>query len=405
MSRIKLGVIGLGQRGGNLTRDIAALFKKEVEITVLCDSYADRVDKSYDEVFNETGDKPFKTTDYADVLNSDNVEVVLISASWEIHIPLAIESMKAGKITALEVGGAYSIDDCWALVRAYEQTKTPFMFLENCCYGERETMLLNMIQKGILGKVVACSGGYCHDLREEITTGVEKRHYRLRNYLSRNCENYPTHELGPIAQMLNINRGNRMVTLTSMASGSYGLKEYVKEHRAADDALAGRDFAQGDIVYTTIKCAGGETILLELDTTLPRYYSRKLTVHGTKGYYNEESDTIFLEDRHPEDGACNWIKQGNNRGNASELCDEFNTQTWLDFKANPIGGHDGMDYLMLKDFFDCVKNNKSMPIDVYDAASWMCISCLSETSIASGGMPVEIPDFTNGRWVLRSEKL
>ena len=403
MSRIKLGVIGLGQRGGNLVRDIVDLFGNDVEVTALCDAYKDRVDNSYNDVYTALGDTPLKTTDYTDVLSSNNVEAVLISASWEIHIPLAIEAMNAGKITALEVGGAYSVDDCWQLVRTYEQTKIPFMFLENCCYGERETMLLNMIQKGLLGKVVACSGGYCHDLRDEITTGVEKRHYRLRNYLSRNCENYPTHELGPIAQMLNINRGNRMLTLVSVASGSHGLKEYVKEHRAADDALAGRDFAQGDIVTTIIKCAGGETITLELDTTLPRYYSRKLTVHGTKGYYNEDSDSLFLDDRFPEDSTCDWIKS--NRGNAKDLCDEFNTKTWQEFKKNPMGGHDGMDYLMLKDFIDCIKNNKPMPIDVYDAASWMCISCLTETSIAAGGAVVEIPDFTNGRWVLRSEKL
>lgn len=153
---------------------------------------------------------------------------------FESHIPIAIAAMKAGKYVAMEVGGAYSLDDCWELVRTSEETGMPCMLLENCCYGRREMMVLNMVKKGIMGDIIHCSGGYCHDLRQEIANGKENRHYRLRNYLNRNCDNYPTHELGPISKVLNINHGNRMVSLISVASRSQGLHDYIVANKGAD---------------------------------------------------------------------------------------------------------------------------------------------------------------------------
>lgn len=148
------------------------------------------------------GRLPAVTTDYREVLRREDVDAVVISCAWESHIPVAVEAMRAGKAVGMEVGGAYSVKQCWDLVDAYEQTGTPFMFLENCCYGRRELMALNMVKQGLFGEVVHCRGGYMHDLRTEVGTGCEMRHYRLRNYIHRNAENYPTHELGPIAKFL-----------------------------------------------------------------------------------------------------------------------------------------------------------------------------------------------------------
>ena len=138
------------------------------------------------------------------------------------------------------------------------------MFLENCCFGRRELMVLNMVEQGVLGEVVHCAGGYQHDLRDEIAFGKENRHYRLRNYLSRNCENYPTHDLGPIARILNINHGNRMLTLSSFASKSAGLHEFIMQNKSDDERLKQVHFAQGDIITTMIRCANGETIQLKI---------------------------------------------------------------------------------------------------------------------------------------------
>ncbi len=397
MEKIRLGQIGLGARGYFLLRDELLRMPDEVTLTAVCDIYPDRVKNAQTMIEEATGKKPFGTTDAAELIARDDVDAVLITAAWETHIPLAIAAMEAGKPIGLEVGGAYSVEDCWRLVRTYERTRTPFMFMENCCYGERETMLVNMIRQGVFGEVVACSGGYCHDLRDEVSDGWKNRHYRLDNYIARNAENYPTHELGPIAQMLDIHNGNRMVSLVSVASCARGLEEYVREQRADCPELQGLRFAQGDIVTTVIRCAGGQTITLELDTTLPRFYSRRLAVHGTKAYYNEDADALFIESREAGRDHFSWL--GDNRGNAVALSEEYNAPLWQEFKKSRdhVGGHGGMDTLVLRDFFAHLRSGEPMPIDVYDAAAWMSITPLSEISIATG-QTVAIPDFTGGRW-------
>lgn len=304
--------------------------------------------------------------------------------------------MKSGKYVGLEVGGAYSIEDCWQLVRVSEETKMPCMMLENCCYGRTELMVLNMVRQCFFGEVIHCEGGYHHDLRTEISNGIENRHYRLRNYLNRNCENYPTHELGPIAKVLNINRGNRMISLSSVSSKAAGLKQYISDNKSRDHELAGASFAQGDIVKTTIRCAHGETITLTLDTTLPRAYSRGFNVRGTKAAYNEENNSIFIDGVHNEfdgDWSVKW-------GNAKEYQEEYDHPIWKEYSKGDIkGGHDGMDWLVFSAFFESVKAGTQTPIDVYDTATWMSISVLSEQSIACGGAVVAIPDFTNGKWL------
>ena len=314
-------------------------------------------------------------------------------------MPLAIEAMRAGKITALEVGGAYSVEDCWQLVHTWEETKIPFMFLENCCYGERELLATKLARVGILGEVVYCHGAYCHDLRDEICGGIQNRHYRLRNYLARNCDNYPTHNLGPIARLLNINRGNRMLKLVSMGSKSRGLECYVNEHDEYE-FLRGKHFAQSDIVTTMITCADGSLITLKLDTTLPRAYSREFTVSGTKGIYSER-DNVVLEDGGDFD-------HNDSIGKCRDSADKYRDlrpQIWKDITEEEIkAGHGGMDTLMLRAFFDAVRNGDEMPIDVYDAASWMSITCLTEASIANGSQSIDIPDFTGGRWVMRQAR-
>ena len=223
---------------------------------------------------------------------------MILCSSWESHIRMATEAMEAGKPVGCEVGGAYSIRECWKLVETYEKTGTPIMLMENCCYGRDENDGIPHGRAGVFGRIVHCAGGYMHDLRQEVAYGKEERHYRLRNYIHRNTENYPTHELGPIAQILGINRGNRMVSLTSMSSRASGLAEYIKREKPDDQELLTTEFHQGDIVTTLIKCANGETITLKLDTTLPRYYSRGFFVQGTKGLFSEENGSIFLEGEH-----------------------------------------------------------------------------------------------------------
>ncbi len=399
MDKIKLGFLGLGQRGRGLITNVLGNFP-DVDIVAVCDEYQDRTDDEAKRILESRGVEPAKYTHHSDLLSDPNVNTVIISASWEAHIPLAIEAMKKGKICGLEVGGGYSVEDCWNLVHTWEETKTPFMFLENCCYGKDELIATRMVRQGKLGEVCYAHGSYCHDLRWEICSGVKIRHYRLRNYLARNCDNYPTHNLGPIAKLLNINRGNRMLKLSSMASKARGLSHYVqgKEEYAF---LQDKHFAQGDVVCTNIMCADGSLITLKLDTSLPRAYSREFTVSGTKGIFSVPDSVVLTDDMdfNHEVGMANY------RGNADAVYEENMPGIWKSITKEQIeAGHGGMDTLELQAFFGAALSGEEMPIDVYDAASWMVITCLSEASIANGGMPIDIPDFTNGRWVLREPK-
>lgn len=399
MKKIKMGLIGLGNRGYGLL-DYVFSEHPEVEIAAICDVYEDRCERAA-KLLTKKGEKePFRTKHYKEILAMPEIEAVLLCTSWENHINLCIEAMEAGKYVASEVGGAYSIHDCWRLVDTYERTKVPCMFLENCVYGRDEMMLYHMAEMGVLGKIVHCEGGYKHDLRNEIAFGKENRHYRLDNYIKRNAENYPTHEIGPIAKILHINRGNRMLTLTSVASKAEGLKEYIKEKKPEDKELMNAQIRQGDVVNTIITCAGGETILLTLDTTLPRYYSRGLCVHGTKGMYTEDNRSLFLDGVYEEEEHFQWMRHWNN---VEEYRDQYEHPLWKKYLTEGVKekGHDGIDWLVFCEFVEAVKNQTEVPIDVYDMASWMSITALSEQSISMGGQPVAFPDFTNGAWIKR----
>ena len=393
----KLGMIGFGARGMVLLKEIL-LPMDRAEIVKVCDLYKDRAKTAADIIEEATKKRPEEVWDYKEILKDPKINIVLISCSWEDHIQIAIEAMKEGKAVGIEIAGAYTVEQCHDLVRAYEETKTPIMLLENCCYGRREMMALHMKELGVFGTIVHCKGGYHHDLRKEVSGGIKNRHYRLRNYLNRNCDNYPTHEFGPIARILDINHGNRMISLTSTASKASGLHEYI-EASMPQDPLVNSAFMQGDIVTTVIRCAGGETITITLDTTLPRYYSRDFTVRGTKAMYEEATDSVFIDGEEDRQYDFKWKEKW---GNAKEYEEKYDHPLWKEYLKEGIKGtHNGMDWLVFRDFFDYIEGKIPCPIDVYDMASWMCISALSEESILFGGRPVAVPDFTNGKWMTR----
>ena len=396
MKKINFAVLGGGQRGmmmGTLLAKISG-----AHISAVCDPYRDKAEQLAEKINEIKGYTPDVYTDTNEAMNS-GVDAIMIATAWEFHVPIAIEAMKKGIITLMEVGGAYSVQDCYDLVETYEQTKTPIMMLENCCYNKSELLATALVRNGLLGQLVHCEGAYAHDCRDEIANGERYRHYRLRNYLTRNCENYPTHELGPIAKILGINRGNRMVSLVSVASKACGLEEFINSHDV-DEGVKGKRFKQGDIVSTIITCANGETISLRLDTTLPRHYSRNLTVRGTKGLYEQDTNMVFFDgDKENYDTLKYYIDNINNAQKLEEkyLCDEWKYITSEQKKA----GHGGMDGIMLADAVKRIQNGEEFPIDVYDAASWMVITALSEASIQLGGAVQQIPDFTRGRWSQR----
>lgn len=397
MEKFRVGQIGLGGRGmGHLSGIFCE--RDDVVVTYVCDVYEDRCAAAVKMVEERRGNTPKSTTNYKEVCESPDVDVVIVTSAWENHVPACVYAMECGKQVATEVGGAYSIDDCWKLVNTYEKTGIHCMMLENCCYDRNEMMVMKMVREGLFGKIVHCEGGYQHDLRGEVSHGAENRHYRLRNYQNRCCENYPTHELGPIAKILDVNRGNRMVKLTSMASGAWGLNAFAEAHDDVDPALRSYRFKQGDVVKTMIQCAHGETICLTLDTTLPRYYSRNFTIRGTKGFFGETENMVYIDGKCVEFGHDNF-------NNVGEYRKEWEHPVWKHFEEEGVkGGHGGMDWLVFDAYFTALRDGMVPPIDTYDTAAWMAITPLSEISIANGSMPVDIPDFTRGMWTHRTDK-
>ena len=406
MEKLRIGIIGYGQRAPGLMANLVKMPDK-VKITAICDIFPDRIEAAQKKLREDykLDWEPYGTTDAYELIDRDDVDAVIIGAAWEAHIPLSIYAMKAGKAVGCEVAGAYSIEQCWDLVKTYEATRTPIMMLENTCYGRRERMLINMAKAGYFGEVVHCDGAYCHYLCDEISDGYKTKHYRLRNYTTRNCDNYPTHEIGPIAQVLNINNGNRFVSLSSFSSKASGLKEFIKTKRSDVEELKDLQVMQGDVVTTVINCAGGQTVTIRLETTLPRYYSREFNIHGTKAYYNNDKD-LFVD-------SSNIGKVHETPGsrittsNADEYEEKWLDPLWKQYLEEGIkggvlgmsGGHGGTDWLCMSAFVNAVINKEPMPIDVYDMATWMAITPLTEDSIAQGGIPVAFPDFTNGRWL------
>lgn len=394
---IKVVFIGLGGRGRNMMSIMLRM--PDVEIVGVCDLRPEMLAKGVALVKERRGIEPIATADYQELLRRDEVDAVMVTTGWNEHLELCAEAMLAGKYVATEVGGANSLEQCWEIVRASERSKMPCMMLENCCYGRKEMMVLNMVRQGLFGELIHAEGGYLHDLRKEIAMGYERGHFRHAQNQHRNGDVYPTHALGPIAKCLDINRGNRMMTLTSVSSKGRGLTTWLHEQYGADHEKANYPFAMGDVTTTIIKCAHGETIMLTHSTTLPRPYSRRTVIQGTKGIWMEDKKGFYFE------GISEKEEQWDSM---DKYYPEYEHPLWKSYQdggklTETIEGHGGMDYLVQRAFVEAVKNGAPTPIDVYDTAAWAAITCLSEDSVAMGGQPVPIPDFTNGKWMNRRD--
>ena len=387
----KMGVIGLGNRGQFLLEEFLTV--EGVQITAVCDCYEDRMQWGVDKVKENGCPAPAGYTDYREMLAKEQLDGVIVPSSWTSHFEIAIAAMNAGVRVCIEVGGATSLEECFELIRVSERTGIPCMMLENCCYGREEMAVLNMIKKGVFGELIHCECAYCHDLRDEVCLGWDNRHYRLDNYLARNGDNYPTHGIGPAAKYLGINRGNRFLSLVSVGTKSRGMEKWVKDNLPTDHPLQGRHFNQSDIVTTVIKCANGETVTVTLDTCLPRPYSRGGKVQGTGGIWSEDLRKVNIAGRTP---LHYWE-------DFDPILEEYDHPLWKEYAAHGVhaAGHGGMDYLVLSAFTESVRKGIDPPIDVYDTATWMAITVLSEQSVALGGMPMPFPDFTHGMWIHR----
>ncbi len=395
---VNICAVGLSGRGSGMLELL--LDVEGVICTGVCDVVPERAARGEEIVRshpNYSGYDVTAYTDYKEMFRNEKPDAVYIATTWITHARIAVDAMRSGIHAGIEVGGAASAEECWEMVRASEETGKFCMLMENCCYDRKEMALYKMVKEGLFGEIIHCEGGYRHDLRDEIVLGRENIHGRLYNFMNRNGELYPTHQLGPICKVLDVNRGNRMVSLVSVASKSRGLNEWIKKNRGEDYDLYGYPFTEGDVVTTVIRCARGETITLNHDCCLPRPYCRDYVIQGTKGIFKEATEgelRIALE------GVTETTHRFEDFG---ERLEEFEHPLWDEYRNDGVKkGHGGMDFLVLSAFAEAVQLDAQPPIDVYDTAAWMAVTYLSEQSVAMGGMPVPIPDFTNGRWIDRA---
>ena len=389
--RIRIGYVGLGRRGTAVLEQ-NLLGMEDVEVAWLCDTYPPALEAGAALLVSRGRPAPRMTADYRDILADGTVDAVFLMTGWDGRTEMAEASLLAGKYTAVEVGCAFALSECERLLRAHRATGAHLMMLENTCYMRRELMVLNVARRGLFGEIVHCSGGYHHDIRAcDLFRDIEegRPHYRIKSYIERNCEQYPTHELGPIAKLLRIGRGNRFLTVSSFPSRSGGLREAARRILGEESFYAAIDYAQGDIVTTVITCENGETVHLCLDTTLPRpYYSRNYTVRGTRGMFDEGRRVLFFE------GMEETLE------NNEEKCYEaYDHPLFRDYLRSGIeGGHNGADYLVTRAFLEAVKHGEEPPITTYDTLTWMAVAPLSEASVKAGGAPIPFPDYTEGTW-------
>jgi len=409
---VKIGVVGLNNRGSSLLGQFLEM--DDVAVPAVCDIREDPRTDARSAVADADRPEPTAYADYASMLAEESLDGVVIATPWRHHIPMAIAAMEAGVTPGMEVGPANSVEECRDLVRTAEETGQHCMLLENCCYYRDCMAVLNMVRQGVFGELVHCQCGYGHDLRGGLVGRSEAgldvadgRNERSRQHEKRNGDLYPTHGVGPVAKCLEVNRGNRFVSLTATASKARGLAERAAEDHPDGDPIRDVDWAHGDVVTTTLRCANGETVTITHDVSLPRPYSNMYQVQGTGGLWQRDTHPIrtepapwdiderlgrvHLEDRSPEHA---WEP-------LEEYVEEYEHPRWAAYReAGERGGHGGIDYLALRDYVGAVGRDERPPIDVYDAAAWTAIGPLSEQSVAQGGEPVAFPDFTDGDWMV-----
>lgn len=405
--KVRLGFIGVGLRGQSHLD--MAMYRSDVDIIAICDIDPKAITIAKNMIAKKGRKEPAiyqnGPHDFENLVKRDDIDGVVIATPWEWHVPMALASMKEGKYTGVEVSATVTLQESWDLVNMYEKTGAHCMILENVCYRRDVMAVLNMSRKGMFGSLSHVQCGYQHDLREvKFNDGIHphgggvefgekaisEAKWRTQHSVDRNGDIYPTHGLGPVAEILNINRGNQFLYLTSMASSSQGLHDYIVKKGGPDHPNAKVKFKLGDIVQTMIKCANGETILITHDTNLPRPYSLGFRVQGTNGIWTEDNKSIYLDGISPKKHSWEDFKS---------YQEKFDHPLWVKHAADAENaGHGGIDYFVLRAFIEAIKNKVAPPIDVYDAAAWSAIAPLSEESIKKGSAPVKIPDFTRGKW-------
>ncbi len=394
IATVRIGFVGLGNRGPGAVDRMSKI--DGVDIKALCDIRPEKVN-AVKKSLEGSGHNPEvytgKEEEWKKMCDRSDIDLIYIATPWSMHAPMAVYAMNQGKHVCIEVPAAKTIDECWQLVETSEKTRKHCMILENCCYDFFELLTLNMARQGLLGEIIHGEGAYNHDLLDQ---NFNKTQYYDMWRLKENFRNgnlYPTHGLGPVAQVLNINRGDRMDYLVATSTADFSMSAKAKELAAQDDFY--KEYAnktyRGNMNVTTIRTELGRTIMLQHDVSSPNIYSRIFKISGTKG-------SVL---KYPEPGKIafdhkSWIDETEYKKVEEQYQPPIIKR--IGELAKQVGGHGGMDFLMDWRTIDCLRNGLALDIDVYDAALWSAIAPLSEQSVANRSKSIDIPDFTRGAW-------
>ncbi|MEU7073493.1 Gfo/Idh/MocA family oxidoreductase [Streptomyces narbonensis] len=389
-STVRVGIVGLGNRGNGMIGLFLAL--PWVRVVAVCDPVREKAERAAAKVVAAGQPAPAVYTkgedDYENLCARSDLDFVYVATPWDQHFPMAKAAMLNGKHVGVECPIAMTIAELWELVDLSEQTRRHCMQLENCCYGRNEMRVLRMAHAGKFGQLLHGAGAYNHDLRGLMFSptyyeGPWRRlwHTRLRGDL------YPNHGFGPVANYMDVNRGDRVVSISSFGTPALGLAEYRAEHMPPGDPSWKETYIESDRTISMVQTAKGRLIRLEHDVSTPHPYSRINSLGGTKGVFEDYPARIYLEPDHTNDQWADF----------SSYAAEFDHWLWKEH-ANPPGGHGGMDYIMIYRLMQCVQLGLVPDFDVYDAATWTAPVPLSHASIKAQGAPQAIPDFTRGEW-------
>ncbi len=389
---VRVAIVGTGLRGRSVLHELLGV--ENVRITAICDTVPAKLDLAVKQMRDAghtyeparfTGDEHA----YERLVQRDDIDIVYTATPWQWHVPVCLAALKAGKHAATEVPAAYTIEDCWKLVDASERARKHCIMMENCSYGYNELMILNMVRAGMFGEIKHGGAAYNHDLREILFENRDEGLWRRAHHTLRNANLYPTHGLGPIAAMMNINRGDKFDYLVSMSTPEMGLTKWRADHEPKDSPKWAEKYVTGDLSISLVKTAKGRTIRVEHDVSSPRPYSRINSIQGTKGIFEDYPARIYIEGDGAED---RWTTIDAYKA-------KYEHPLWRELgeKAR-AGGHGGMDYVMAYRLIQVMREGLTPDMDVYDAASWSAPGPLSELSVAKGSMPIQFPDFTRGGW-------
>jgi predicted dehydrogenase len=389
----RIALIGLGGRGTSLLGNLLAA---DGQVVALCDIVPAKTEHAASLVVTAGQPKPRLYThgphDYETMLMGNDIDLVLVATPWSWHAEQAIFAMKHGKDVAIEVPGVTTIEDCWRIVRTSEETRKHCMMLENCCYGYNETLVLRMAHDGLFGDLLYGEGAYLHDLRKILFSDEGEGLWRRAEHTKRNGNLYPTHGLGPVANYMGIQRGDRFGYIVSMSSRERSFDEYRKEHLQPGDPRMAERYVTGDMNTSLIKTANGLTITVKHTVSTPHPYDRVNMIAGTKGIFQDYPARIYFDGQNSDES---W--------GSIDAWKKYAHPLWQreGGTATKIGGHGGMDYIMLYRLLQCVKEGLPPDMDVYDAAAWSAVAPLSVASVSRGSQPEDFPDFTRGKWQQR----